>query len=635
MARRHAFIALFVVLAAHVALTAFELPGSDIAYGVIELGALALISARAVAIKRNRGAWGLFAAGIALWVIGDAAFTVGADAVCAVAYLSMFGALYLALAGLLRDRVRPFPAWLTIDGLLAGLALTALASAAFYPLRDATHGDINTVAVALARLVGDLLLLVVVLVGFTATGGRPGRSWWPLGAGLAVTALGDAIYALLDDYTPGTPLDSLWLLAVILFAVAAWQRTAAPTRAHVGWAMAAVPLTGSALSITTLLAAGLLHGRPITLFLAAAALFAALARAILMLGENFRLLSTARHEALTDKLTDLPNRRALVHDLDRASATGRSHTLVFFDLDGFKDYNDAFGHPAGDALLRRLAPALARVGHAYRLGGDEFCLLVEAAMTDDDPMVLGAVDALSEHGDGFSITASHGLVVLPRDVADATDALRLADERMYARKRRKRTGSRGQARDLLVKVMAERNGSHEAVAELAAAVGRALGLDAEELDVLIRAAELHDVGTLAVPDEILHKDGPLDPEEWAVMRQHTVAGERILGAAESMRPVARLVRAAHERWDGRGYPDQLRGEEIPLGARIIYACDAYDAMVRGASYREALEPAAAIEELRRCAGTQFDPRVVETLTQLCQGFATLASSGRADDQRGC
>ena len=87
------------------------------------------------------------------------------------------------------------------------------------------------------------------------------------------------------------------------------------------------------------------------------------------------------------------------------------------------------------------------------------------------------------------------------------------------------------------------------------------------------------------------------------MRQHTVAGERILGAAESMRPVARLVRAAHERWDGRGYPDGLRGEEIPLGARIICACDAYDAMLRGASYREALEPAAALAELRRCAGT--------------------------------
>jgi HD-GYP domain-containing protein (c-di-GMP phosphodiesterase class II) len=185
-----------------------------------------------------------------------------------------------------------------------------------------------------------------------------------------------------------------------------------------------------------------------------------------------------------------------------------------------------------------------------------------------------------------------------------------------------------------VKLMAERDGGHDTVAELAAAVGRRMGLDTEELDVLIRAAELHDVGTVAIPDGILRKSGPLDAAEWEVMRQHTVAGERILAAAESLRPVARLVRAAHERWDGLGYPDGLRGEEIPLGARIICACDAYDAMVHGRPYSEPLSPAAAVAELRRCAGTQFDPRVVETLTQLCQGAATLAVSGRADDQRG-
>src|SRR3954462_8829191 len=132
----------------------------------------------------------------------------------------------------------------------------------------------------------------------------------------------------------------------------------------------------------------------------------------------------------------------------------------------------------------------------------------------------------------------------------------------------------------------------------------------EALDVLIRAAELHDVGTVAVPDGILYKRGPLDDSEWEIMRQHTVAGERILGAAESMRPVARLVRAAHERFDGLGYPDGLRGEEIPLGARIICACDAYDAMLRPRPHRAALSPAAALQEIRRCAGTQFDPRVV-------------------------
>src|SRR3954451_10733633 len=167
--------------------------------------------------------------------------------------------------------------------------------------------------------------------------------------------------------------------------------------------------------------------------------------------------------------------------------------------------------------------------------------------------------------------------------------------------------------------MAERDGLRDST--VAADVGRAMGLSAEELDVLIRAAELHDVGTIAVPDEILHKAGPLDPREWAIMRQHTVAGERILGAAESMRPVARLVRAAHERWDGRGYPDGLKGEQIPLGARIIGACDAYDAMLSRRPYKEPLSHAEAIGELRRCAGTQFDPRVVEVVAKVAAAVA--------------
>ena len=218
---------------------------------------------------------------------------------------------------------------------------------------------------------------------------------------------------------------------------------------------------------------------------------------------------------------------------------------------------------------------------------------------------------------------------------------------MYARKRRRRGSSRSQARDLLVSVMAECEPDLDAhssgVATLAAAVGRRLALDAEALDVLIRAAELHDVGKVAVPDLILNKPGPLDDAEWAIMRQHTVAGERILGTSESMRPVARIVRASHERWDGRGYPDGLAGEAIPLEARIVCACDAYDAMrsvraykrrddarrgrrraapVRGDAVRSACRRGAS----RRCRA--------RTLTQLCQGCATLAPDGRADDPRG-
>jgi len=173
---------------------------------------------------------------------------------------------------------------------------------------------------------------------------------------------------------------------------------------------------------------------------------------------------------------------------------------------------------------------------------------------------------------------------------------------------------------VLIQVLAEREPElrrHMAdVSELAMRTGRELGLEPEQLDVVARAAELHDVGKIAVPDEILHKPGPLDDNEWELMRQHTIIGDRILGAAPAMRPVAEIVRASHERWDGEGYPDRLAGEQIPLGARIVSVCDAYHAMTTPRSYQGKLQRDAALAELRRCAGTQFDPIVVEAFCAL-------------------
>jgi HD-GYP domain-containing protein (c-di-GMP phosphodiesterase class II) len=130
-----------------------------------------------------------------------------------------------------------------------------------------------------------------------------------------------------------------------------------------------------------------------------------------------------------------------------------------------------------------------------------------------------------------------------------------------------------------------------------------------------RAAVLHDIGKIAIPDGILSKPGPLDAEEWTLMRQHTIIGQRILSAAPALQPVANIVRATHERYDGRGYPDRLAGEEIPLAARIVFACDAYDAMTATRPYSRGRDAAAAMVELRRCAGTQFDPAVVDALTR--------------------
>jgi diguanylate cyclase (GGDEF)-like protein/PAS domain S-box-containing protein len=331
---------------------------------------------------------------------------------------------------------------------------------------------------------------------------------------------------------------------------------------------------------------------------------------------------------LLDPLTNLGNRRALLADLqgrlDQASFE-RPLLLQLFDLDGFKTYNDTFGHPAGDELLTRMAQrlreGLAGSATAYRMGGDEFCVLSLLDCEDHDAIVGKAIDALTEHGEGFHVTASYGSVKLPLEASTATEALREADRRMYARKSLDSRSSAGrQSADVLLSILSERNqdlGVHlDEVTVLAEAVGTRLELADEELAPLLQAASLHDVGKAAVPDEILDKAGPLDDAEWQFMRRHTVIGERILASAPAHTRASKLVRSSHERWDGDGYPDGLAGDEIPLGSRIIAVCDAYDAMVSDRPYRAPLTSVQALAELRRCAGAQFDPHVVHVFSDV-------------------
>jgi two-component system cell cycle response regulator len=161
------------------------------------------------------------------------------------------------------------------------------------------------------------------------------------------------------------------------------------------------------------------------------------------------------------------------------------------------------------------------------------------------------------------------------------------------------------------------------VAALAERLARALGLDRRARENVACAAELHDIGKLAIPAEILAKRGPLEQAERELMRRHTLVGEAMIAAAPALRPVGLLVRASHERWDGRGYPDGLSGEAIPLGARIVAVCDAYSAMCERRPYGDVLSAADALAELRRCSGTQFDPRVVRAFCML-RGAAPVA-----------
>ena len=355
--------------------------------------------------------------------------------------------------------------------------------------------------------------------------------------------------------------------------------------------------------------------------------------------ENSRLLAATADEALHDALTGLPNRRAFERDIaafeEGGMDSGPEVLTAIFDLDGFKRYNDTFGHAAGDALLIRLARALEeRIGtgaRVYRIGGDEFCLLARGSRERGAELVKSAAAALHDSGSGWSISCSWGMAWTPSEAASLSVALDLADMRMYARKRA-RPAMLGEFAAPLVQLINERDdelGLHtHSVMALAEATARRLGMKEPDVAHVRVAAQLHDIGKAAVPDSVLEKPGPLDADEWTLLRQHTTVGERILAAAPALAPAAALVRASHERVDGDGYPDGLVGAAIPLGARIIAACDAYDAMTTDRCYQPAVAADAAIAELERCAGGQFDPAVVSAL---CAVLAAGAADQRAPD----
>lgn len=614
----------------------------DVVYFGLELGGAIACFVRAALVRDRRPAWiciGLailvYSGGDAFWGLESArgAYAWQAD----VAYVAFYPLSLGGMALLLADGRDRIAARLWVDGLIAGLAVGAVAVAfAYGPILEATATSSPQTALHLAYPLADLMMIALVLTAFATQAWRPGGVWVLLAIGTLTFAVADTLYAYQSangTFDDDSLVSALWPAALVTWGWAAWQPWR-PRRVDYGFGRQtfALPTAFAALAVALLLYGQFTDIPTAAALLATAALLLATVRASRTFRENMRLLRATREEALTDGLTGLPNRRRLMHDLERAvtlcTADERMRrTLVFFDLDGFKGYNDGFGHAAGDMLLDRLAGRLAEVvagrGRAYRLGGDEFCVLLDDAMTADDPLILAAVATLREQGEGFRVGASYGVVTIPCEAQSATHALQLADQRMYAAKDASRTSSRRQTCDVLLQVLREREPDlHEhlhGVAALVVGVARELGLDAEQVDEVARAAELHDIGKIAIPDAILHKPGPLDADEWRLMREHTVVGDRILGAAPAMRPVARIVRSSHERWDGCGYPDGLAGEQIPLGARIVAVCDAYDAMTSERPYQRRLTHAAAQTELRRCAGSQFDPAVVEAFVKSSPG----------------
>ncbi len=617
-------------------------------YEGIELAAGIGCLWRGAVVQRERWAWVALGSALVLTTTGDILydfayggsppFPSAADAF----YLAFYPVTYLGLVLLLRHRVSRFSASLWLDGVMAGAAAAAVGSSVILEVVvQSTHGRPLVVLTNIAYPLGDIVLLALVVFIFAVSSWRPGRTWSLIACALLLNALGDGIYlyqSAAGTYVEGTWLDTTWPASLILLAFAAWQ---APARSRrevrlQQRALLGTPVVCGLFAVGVLVDASQQHVHPLAVAFAAATIALVLGRTALTFRENSQLLTHSQTESLTDALTGLGNRRKLLNDLvahlDTATPDA-PNLLVVFDLNGFKSYNDTFGHPAGDALLTRLgsklAAAIAPDGTAYRMGGDEFCVIVPATET----LLDQAARSLHDQGETFTISSAFGAVTLPQEASDPTAALHLADQRLYAHKDQLPSRRSG-AHELLLRTLGEREPGlrvHVAgVATLAVAVGRRLGLDDARIDELKLAAELHDVGKLAIPDAVLQKPGPLDDDEWRMVRQHTLVGERILAGSPALTGVGLIVRSTHEHWDGTGYPDGLVGEAIPLAARVICACDAYSAITSDRPYGAARSAAEAMAELRRCAGSQFDPKVVDVLCALLEErVPDVASTARA------
>jgi two-component system cell cycle response regulator len=377
--------------------------------------------------------------------------------------------------------------------------------------------------------------------------------------------------------------------------------------------------------------------------LLAAALIAP-ALAIVVYRRSLQASAEAHRLALTDQLTGLGNDRAfaerLESDLNDARRRGGLLTLCLLDIDDFKRVNDHFGHPVGDRVLAQVASCIRRDGEGFRLGGDEFALVLPGASEEEARTIAERViDRVmeTEYGHGGAVSASAGVATYPTHTVDRVELVHLADAALYWAKADGKKCVRAYSHELaspleigpvgaeggraaflratsaLAKAATERGivspTRSSAVGNLAASVARRMGFSPEHVELIRVAGTLNDIGKLALPDDLLSKPGPLTAEERQTVERHAQIGYQILDSL-GIDSIATWVLHHHERWDGDGYPERLAGERIPLGSRILFVADAYEAMTNDQAWRPGMSSGAALLELERCAGTQFDPLVV-------------------------
>jgi diguanylate cyclase (GGDEF)-like protein len=380
-----------------------------------------------------------------------------------------------------------------------------------------------------------------------------------------------------------------------------------------------------------------------------------------------RLVERFADAAREDPVTGMRNRRGFDEtfelEVERAQRTGHSLSLVLGDLDHFKQVNDRLGHPRGDEVLRRAGEILTstnrRIDLAARVGGEEFAVLLPDS--DERGAHIAAERMRRAIREGFAddsmpLTISFGIASFPAHGDNTDDLMESADQALYTAKEigrdcsvifspqaadnvsghARRRHARGEARLASLLTLAESLDAHEhaaTVGRYAREIGHQLGYPQEELENLMLAGILHDVGKVGIPSSIVLKPRPLDHAEWDEMRKHPEIGASMLEGV-NLPQIAEWVLYHHERPDGRGYPRGLEGDEAPLEARILAVADAYEAMTHDRVYRPALGPGAAWRELEQGAGSQFDEEVVEAFHRVLKAEGGPAARGLSIFARG-
>ncbi|MFW6030358.1 MAG: HD domain-containing phosphohydrolase, partial [Halanaerobiales bacterium] len=335
--------------------------------------------------------------------------------------------------------------------------------------------------------------------------------------------------------------------------------------------------------------------------------------------DNLKMSSSLQKSAYFDTLTGLYNRTYLEKILPKYRDGGLPLSIIIGDLNGLKVTNDVFGHAAGDKVLKKMAEILKDTcpedALVFRWGGDEFFVLLPGKEEQETNKICSEIKEKTYNINDTSVKLSISLGSISRkNNEELSGLIKEAEDRMYRCKLLESKSYRSSLILSLKETLAEKSyesaGHVERMTSLAIKVGERMGLSGNELDDLRLLAMLHDMGKVAISDDILNKAGPLNDEEWEEIKKHPEAGYRIAQSSMELFQISPYILSHHERWDGGGYPLGKKGLEIPLLSRIIAVVDAYDVMTNGRPYKEAISHEEAMEELDRCAGNQFDPNVV-------------------------